>query len=800
MVPGARFLYSVRPVLARVWPRGLGEGSTVEELPLRSELFSTEQMAQHGRRLAESHVLGRDRVPDPLLPRLADNEQILGQVFEQLTGAVAAGRYVTPASEWLLDNFYLLEEQIRTARRHLPRNYSLELPRLAQGASAGFPRVYDIALETIAHGDGRVDIEGLCRFLAEYQRVATLNLGELWAVPIMLRLALIENVRRVALRIAAGRRDRDLADDWARQMVRAVDEDPKSLILVIADMARSDPPMTAPFVSEFVRNLQGQNPALSLALGWVEQRLADDGTTIEQLVQAGNRGQAADQVTLGNSIGSLRLLSSVDWRSFVESTSAVDALLRTDPLDAYESMDFGTRNRYRVVVERIARRSGKAETTVAAMALELARNAASRLEEAADVDATRRAHVGYYLIDAGRRELERSARYRRPWSGRVREAVRRRALLAYLGSILTVTAALAVYLGSLAADGGLSGWRLGWLLVPAVIASSQLALTVVNWMSTLFLAPRALPRMSFAKGIPAEARTLVVVPTLLRSIETIDDLVEALEVRFLANRDANLRFGLLTDFVDAPEESMPEDAALLEHARRRIEELNGTYGSDSFYLLHRPRRWNRREGLWMGYERKRGKLGDLNWLLREASPGQPNERFSSVVGNIEALAGTRYVITLDTDTELPRDAARQLVEAMAHPLNRPGCDPQGGLVRTGYGILQPRVSPSLPGTHRSRYARMHSGESGIDPYTRTVSDVYQDLFDEGSFIGKGIYDVDAFEQAISGKFPDDRILSHDLLEGCYARSGLLSDVELFEDYPPTYAVDVARRHRWIRGD
>ena len=290
---------------------------------------------------------------------------------------------------------------------------------------------------------------------------------------------------------------------------------------------------------------------------------------------------------------------------------------------------------------------------------------------------------------------------------------------------------------------------------------------------------------------------------MLSSAQNIEDLVEALEVTFLANRDERLHFGLLTDFQDAQQESLPEDAPLLQLAQARIEELNAKYDAaesrskdDIFFLFHRPRRWNPRERLWMGYERKRGKLADLNALLR----GGSEDRFSLVVGDIALLSEVKYVITLDTDTQLPRDAARQFVGAMAHPLNRPRYDETKRRVVEGYGILQPRVAVSLPGTNRSRYARLYGGEPGIDPYTRAVSDVYQDVFGEGSFIGKGIYDVDAFEQALGGRFPENRILSHDLLEGCYARAGLLSDVQLYEDYPARYSADVSRRHRWIRGD
>ena len=331
------------------------------------------------------------------------------------------------------------------------------------------------------------------------------------------------------------------------------------------------------------------------------------------------------------------------------------------------------------------------------------------------------------------------------------------------------------------------------------MGASHLAIALVNWLATLLVRPQPLPRLDFSEGIPLEFSTLVVVPTMLTSPQNIAALIEALEVRFLANRDENLHFGLLTDFRDAPEETLPEDEPLVNLARQGIEALNEKYRSskgDIFFLFHRPRRWNPIERIWMGYERKRGKLADLNALLR----GGSRECFSVVVGAIAVLSGVKYVITLDTDTQLPRDSAWQLVGAMAHPLNRPRFDEDQQRVCEGYGILQPRVAVSLPGTNRSRYARLWGSDPGIDPYTHAVSDVYQDLFHEGSFIGKGIYEVDAFERALNGRFPENRILSHDLLEGCYARAGLLSDVQLYEEYPSRYSADVSRRYRWIRGD
>ncbi|EJN01743.1 glucoamylase family protein [Herbaspirillum sp. YR522] len=372
----------------------------------------------------------------------------------------------------------------------------------------------------------------------------------------------------------------------------------------------------------------------------------------------------------------------------------------------------------------------------------------------------------------------------------------------YLASISALTLALALGLTGMALQGDAAHWpQLLVVLFGLLMAlpSSQLAQSLVNWAATLMVKPALLPRMDFSTGIPAHAATLVAVPSLLQSLVGAEHLVDALEVRFLANRDPGLRFCLLTDLGDAPTQNLPGDAALLTAAVQHIERLNKKYPrphGDYFLLLHRPRRWNPAQGCWMGHERKRGKLGALNTLLLDGSTAQ----FSCVGGNIAGLVGTRYVITLDTDSGLPRDAGRQLVATMVHPLNRPLRDVRRNIVVAGHGMLQPRITVGSASANVSRFEMLYGGDVGIDPYTRAVSDVYQDLFGEGSFTGKGIYDVQVFEQVLAGRLPENRILSHDLLEGCYARCALISDVHVNEQYPFRYSTDVSRRHRWIRGD
>ena len=761
---------------------------------LRAELFNAEQMAAHGIALASQHRLSPLSPHDALLGRLGDNQRLLDRSCAALAQSQLHNRRVTPAAEWLLDNYFLVEDHIRTARSHLPKGYSRELPRLLNGPSAGLPRVYDIALETISHGDGRVDEQSLSRFILAYQTVMPLALGELWAVPIMLRLALIENLRRVASRVMANGDDRDLADEWAGRLIETSERDVKSVVLTVADMAHSAPPMTAAFVAELTRRLQGQSAALALPLTWIEQVLNESGSSIERQVQLDAQQQAADQVSIGNSIGSLRLLSATQWQDFVETMSHVEHALATDPARLYPAMDFATRDSYRHVIERLARRSQRSETEVAQAAIALA--------EAVPVtpgQAPLARHIGYYLIGVGLPSLERQLGARVPWPERWKRLIQRSPLTFYLAPAGALTLLFTLPLLLSAKHEGLATLGLLALAIPCLIMTSRLALSLIDWLVTWSLAPSHLPRMDYAEGIPDEARTLVVVPSLIATSADVEELVEGLLVRFLANRDANLYFALLSDFLDAPQAELPGDAKLLTHATRAITELNRQYADgngDRFFLLHRPRRWNPGEHTWMGHERKRGKLNDLNALLR----GQGREQFSTLVGDITPLLSVRYVLTLDTDTLLPRDVGRQCVAAMMHPLNQPIFAADGQAIVAGHGLLQPRVGISLTSTTRSPYARLFGSDAGVDPYTRAVSDVYQDLFQQGSFIGKGIYDVDAFSQALAGRLPDNQILSHDLIEGCHARSGLLSDVQLFESYPAQFSADVKRRHRWIRGD
>jgi cyclic beta-1,2-glucan synthetase len=686
----------------------------------------------------------------------------------------------------------VVQDHIAEVRESLPRGYYRELPELGGGPLAGYPRVYELAITLISHSEGRIGLDNVSGFVAAIQQVATLTIGELWAVPAMLRLGLIENVRRMTLR-TVGRLDETVAADAAAaRLGRAAEAGQPALDAELDRFFAHPPALTPVFVSRFLQQLRAVGGSLT-AVRLLEEWMAEEALSAEEATSRAMRRLAMTQVGMANSITSLRAIARMDWRTFVESQSRMEAALRRDPSGFYPRMTFATRDWYRHVVERIAKRTRRPEEAVARRAVELA-GAAMERESAR----SRQAHVGYYLIDEGLAELERATGYRPRLGEAVYRWVRRHPNTLFVGGVLSVTVAA---LAALFWLGGAPAWA-AWLplLLLGLIPANDIAVNVVNQLVTAFLTPRTLPKLDLHEhGVPPEFRTAVVIPTLFGSVSAVREALEHLEIQFLANREAHLHFAVLSDFTDSPTETREDDAGIVEAAVEGVRALNARYaggGEDAFYLFHRPRRWNPREGVWMGWERKRGKLSQFNQFVLGLAPNA----FTVVVGDLEPIRGVRYVITLDDDTVLPPDAAPDLVGALAHPLNRAEYSPALGRVVRGYGILQPRVGVSLPSANRSVFAAIQSGQPGVDPYTTAVSDVYQDLYGEGSFTGKGVYEVEAFERATRGRFPENTLLSHDLIEGNYARAGLATDVVVYDDYPSRYLTFTRRKHRWIRGD
>ena len=768
------------------------------EEPIRAELFGVERLEQHAESLAAAQIIAGDLRRGRLLtPRVLENGRVLVKSYRTIARAIREEKTITPAAEWLVDNFHIVDEQLREIIDDLPPGYYRQLPKLASGHLENYPRVFGVAWAFVAHTDSRFDPETLRRFVAAYQRVQPLTIGELWAVAISLRVVLVENLRRLAERIVHSRAARLQADELADGLLGTGVSDVDTSATALRRFEHR--PLATAFAVQLVQRLRDLDPKVRPVLLWLDERLAAQGTTANDIVQAEHQEQAAMSVTVRNIITSMRFTSAFDWAEFFERVSLVDDILHREP--RYTEMDFVTRDTYRHAIEDLSRGSGFSEIDVTTRVVDRARRAVMEPHVSEQVE--RHSDPGYYLISQGRRAFERELGYNVSWKRRVLRWYVRASVPGYLGSLAVVTAivmALMLWRSGEAVETTAGLVLLGLL---ALVPASDLAMALINRTVMAILGPRPLPRMALRNGIPKELRTIVAIPTLLTNQQGIEEQVERLEVHYLANSDDDLRFALLSDWRDAPSESMPGDAELLATAVEGISRLNKRYGPASggdsrFVLFHRRRVWNKSEDAWMGWERKRGKLHELNQLLR----GSTATTFMSVDSKPpEGIPSVRYVITLDADTRLPRGAALRLIGTMAHPLNRPRFDTLSGRVVEGYGVVQPRITPSLPTDGEgSCFQRTFSGPSGIDPYASAVSDVYQDLFREGSYTGKGIYDIDAFEAALADKVPDNAMLSHDLFEGLFARTALATDVELFEAFPSHYEAAAARQHRWARGD
>ncbi len=787
---------------------------------IREELFSNERLEQHAGSLAHAQkITRRPQARRSLNARLGNNAAVLLRAYRAIAVAVDAREAITPAAEWLLDNYHLVEDQIRQIRDDLPPRFYRQLPKLASGPFIGYPRVFGIAWACVAHTDSRFDPETLRRFVRAYQRVEPLTIGELWALAITLRIVLVENLRRAAERIVNSRIARQEADDVADRLLglNGCTADANALIR----HHERDSALFPAFIVQLVKRLRDQDPRVTPSLQWLENQLIAHGTNSDETVHDEHQRQGASNVTVRNIITSMRLISDVDWPEVFEDVSLVDEVLRSgDNLASvsFASMDFATRNLYRSAIEELARGAATSELQVARAVIAAAAVSGKRVGNGDVVDkvvgrsrseqsielsgVARQRDPGFHLLGSGRRAFERVLGYRAPvgqWLTRFNASI---GPSGYIGAVFLLAAAILGVATNALYIRGFIDWQLAILALLGVIPAVDVAVALVNRAATREFGATMLPGLALRDGIPTNLRTIVVVPTLLTTREDIEQQIERLEVHYLASSHGEVYFALLSDWTDAIAESTIGDDVLVAHAIAGIARLNKLYGpavaGERFYLLHRRRKWSVGQRRWIGWERKRGKLHELNRLLR----GATDTTFIDINANPPRVPpDVRYVITLDSDTKLPRETVRRLIGKLAHPLNQPRFDPATGRVVEGYAVLQPRVTPSLPvGREGSLFQRVFSSMNGIDPYDAAVSDVYQDLFGDGSYAGKGIYDIDAFESALAGRVPEGSMLSHDLFEGTFARAGLASDIEVVEEFPARYDVAVARNHRWARGD
>ena len=732
--------------------------------------------------LGASHELESSTRSRPLLPILRECEIAIERSRAALAEAARLEYGITHAAEWLLGNAYLIRSHIADIRHNLPDNHNRILPVLVDTNCPVRLRVYHLAAELVDRTGHRLAPESIVSFLNAYQHHAPLTIAELWVFPLMLRLVLLERLRQLSEVASLRQHQKELADFWTDRLLNAAHHGPEQFERMITELDRDGDELTPHFIARLGEQLHKEEATLAPIQKWVEKKT---GAHLADIVRREHAEEANDLISIASAIGSLRQLSELQYPKIVEAVSRMEAILREDPAGIHARSDFATRDRCRRVVEESARQSKSSEWSVARLVVELAARARRGSHQQC---------VAYYLLDEGLSELERLVGCRVPWRQRRLRFLRRHPTLLYLGAVAALTTGIAgAFLFAAYHMGTGSPAMLLLLGTLSLIPASELAVYLLQMWLTWVLPPRVLSKMMFEEGIPDDCRTLVVVPMMLLTPDSIRGEIEKLEVRYLANPGANLHFSLLSDFTDAEEPEMPEDDNLLGLAVKGIEQLNARHGKGTFILFHRPRVWCESERRWIGWERKRGKLEELNRFLN-------GEELVNFVHAGSVPGGIRYVITLDADTQLPHGTARRLIETIAHPLNRVELtDDERKRVR-GYTIIQPRVSITLPSATATRFTRLFTDARGSDPYCQAVSDVYQDLFGEGIYHGKAIYDVRAFHKILGGRFPQQRLLSHDLIEGAHVGVGLATDVELFEHFPYDYMGYSKRQHRWIRGD
>ena len=748
--------------------------------PLRAELLDLEHLGERARALAPALATDPGRTAaSRCLRGLSSSLRAVRDANRAFADDLHRGQAVYPGGEWLLDNIHVVEEAARAVSHDVPSGYYRELPAVASPDYEGLARVHALALHLVAYSDGKLSAQRLVRFVTSFQQASPLTLGELWAWPSLVKLALLEELGARAAEMLTLRAAREEADRYVAPLAEGA---------AAEDLPPLFPDVANAFVVRILQRLREFDPRVGAVRAGLDEVLQARGKSAEDAIRAEHQTHAAIQVSVANAITSLRLCEAFDWRHFVERVSPVEQVLQRDPTGVYGHMDFRTRDRYRRAVEDLAEPTGEAQVRVALAAVESA-----RAGPPADAPA---GHVGFHLLGKGREELERRLGYEPPLGKRLERFLLAHATVLYLSAFAALTALGAVAASTYATAHGAGPDLLVAAALLSLLPASEVALGVLQRFVASVVEPRTLPRMDFSGGLPPEARTMVVVPTLLGSVSDVEQALAHLEVQYLANVDPHLHFAILSDLKDAQEPELPGDEAVVRAAREGILALNERHGEGRFHLFHRARRFNPVEGCWMGWERKRGKLEEWNRLLR----GDASTSYEVRVGDASVLPLVRYCLTLDADTRLPRDAARTLVGIAAHPLNRPRFDAAARRVTEGYAILQPRVSVTLESAAGSLFARLYAGHTGVDPYTTAVSDVYQDLFGEGIYTGKGLYDVDAFTAALADRVPENALLSHDLFEGLFARAALVTDVEVVDDYPASVLAHARRQHRWVRGD
>ena len=787
---GIAIIVIVSILVYKIWDRKKESKNLMEDVP--TIIVSRLDLEKHATQISSYYSeVRKSNCKRKIMISLDKSYNEIIKVYEHIDNKKYNKREMVPASEWLLDNLYLIEKEYKDIRHNMPKSYYENLPVINRGLMTGYPRIYHISLEIVSHTDGRVDEHVIEAFIRAYEKTTILTMGELWALPIMIRIALIQNISKITDKVFFAGEQKAKGEALAERIIQSVHEG--KLSFELNKIRKTQGVFTSHFIEGFLKVLRDNGIVDSEIYKFIDDKLEAEETTSEKMINMEHGAQANFQISMGNCVTSIREIAVLNWRESFEKLSYVEGILRKDPLQVYENMDFESRDNYRHRVEKLSKKTKQAESFVAKKALECAEQASSKENE------TYLKHVGYYLMDDGINLLNTKLNFNKNKSPHGKNKKLRVSL--YIGGIASL---VIILMGTMLYDSFITDnnpilYKYIIMAFAILVPISEIVISILNWSINHLAIPSFIPKMELKEGIPEESRTIVVIPTLLSGEKKVYDLISDMEVYYLSNSESNLYFALLGDFRDSDTEKEEEDELINESALREIKALNIKYCSnqdEKFFFFNRYRQYNKVEEKWIGWERKRGKLMEFNELLR----GKNNTSYNVISGNIESLLKVKYVITLDADTQLPRDSAKKLIGAMSHVLNKPVVDYENKRVARGYGLMQPRISVGTISANKTMFSKTFSGETGIDMYTSAISDVYQDVFSEGIFTGKGIYDLDVFLYMLNGEVPDNSVLSHDLLEGCFARTALITDIELVDGYPAYYNSSSMRLHRWVRGD
>ena len=763
-----------------------------KKLNINGTLLQKEQLKNHLQKIAASHNTiqksSKDTYP---IPNLLEDYEIITETYKLLNEHLKLKINIHPAGEWLLDNYYIIEETVKQIQKELPLKKYTNLVGIANGEYAGFSRIYVLSAEIVAYTENKIEKENLEEYLKSYQTKKTLSMEEIWNIGIFLQIALIHNISEICKKIASSQFQKYKAENIAERLIENKIKQEQIYKLntqILKKEIKQD--VRYPFIeymSYILKRYGKKGISYQNALEEIVEKL---GLTVSDIIQKEHFDIAIQKVLIGNSITSLKTIQRINFLEIFEKINGVEDILKQDPSNIYSQMDYNTKEYYRNKIKEISKRTKISEIYIANQILELAKKAEGK-----------KAHIGYYLIDNGIDETYEKLKFNNKKTIKPETKVKE-----YIALIVIITILLSIFISYLINTKIQNKLVSIITFIIFLLPISELVVQVIQSILNKTVKPKIIPKLDYSKGIPKDKATIVVIPTIIKSKQKVRELIKKLEIYYIANKSENLYFALLGDCSESSQKEEPFDKEVIEEGKKQIQLLNEKYKNKFpiFHFLYRKREWSEKEGSYLGWERKRGLLNQFNEYLlgniKDIFLCNTIEIYKNENNKDNELPKIKYVITLDADTDLTLNTAYELIGAMSHILNKPVIDKKKNIVVEGYGIMQPRVGINLDISLKTTFTKIFAGAGGIDCYTNAISDIYQDNFKEGIFTGKGIYDLEVFSKVLNKELPENTILSHDLLEGCYLRCGLVTDILIMDGYPTKYISFMARLSRWIRGD